>query len=71
MLELRRIDVDVVEPWYHVSIVKAKTVSTVGLHVRIITIDRVVLWLVGVLGGQRQVWHTNTSNHISILFELN
>ncbi len=49
--ELRREDVDVVEPWHLISIVKTEAVRTISLCVRIVPIDGVVASI------ERVLWH--------------
>ena len=52
LLELWRVNIDVIEAWYHITIEKAETVGSVGFELRIVAVDSVVLGLIWEFGGQ-------------------
>ena len=70
VLEIWRVNIDVIEAWYHITIEKAETVGSVGFELRIVAVDSVVLGLIWEFGGQGKVRHFYASDKILIFFEV-
>ena len=60
-------DIDMVEPWYFISIEETKAVCSTGFCIGIIAIKSVIFWVVRVSWYKGQVRYVNTADNIMVL----